>query len=82
MGKPAKFSIVAQTRSILLIKDVGPWGEHFSITNDADGVVERLAPGLAGRRLFYFDSEGDFAELLVRDGRFAGFNNFPVQEDR
>jgi hypothetical protein len=24
-------------------------------------------------RIFYFDSSGDLDELLVKDGRFAGF---------
>jgi hypothetical protein len=37
-------------------------------------VVEDLASMLNGRRLFYYDSEGELTELLVKDGKFAGFN--------
>lgn len=60
----------------LVIKDIGPWNKHLTITNDAEGVVQRLAQQghlPAGRRLFYYDSEGELSEILVRDGFFAGF---------
>ena len=48
----------------------------MSVTNDAEYVVEHLAKaGLlpAGRRLFYYDSEDQFDEIRVVDGKFAGF---------
>lgn len=60
----------------LVIKDMGPWNNHLTITNDAEGVVQRLVQQghlPAGRRLFYYDSEGELSEILVRDGFFVGF---------
>jgi hypothetical protein len=73
MGLPARFEIVKETEEYIIIKDLGPWYIHFTVTNDAEQVVKRLASHLAGRRLFYVDSNGDKDELLVRDGEFAGF---------
>ena len=60
----------------LVIRDVGPWDKHPTITNDAEKVVEDLvAKGKLpeGRRLFYYDSEYELGEILVKDGKFAGF---------
>jgi len=71
MGMPAQFKIVDFTEQSVLIRDIGPWDQCFTITNDAESVVARILPILG--RLFYFDSEGDLAELLVKDGKFAGF---------
>jgi len=59
----------------LVIRDTG----HLvtvSLTNDAENVVadlvanELLAPG---RRLFYYDSEGQLDEIVVENGKFKGF---------
>ena len=60
----------------LYIRDVGPWDRFPTVTNDAEAVVEylqthRLLEG--NRRLLYRDSEGMWDEILVNDGRFAGF---------
>lgn len=60
----------------LIIQDVGPWNRHLTVTNDAENVVQRLERQghlPPGRRLFYYDSDGEFSEILVRDGFFAGF---------
>jgi len=43
------------------------------VTNDTEAVVQELAPRLRGRRLEYFDSDGRLDQLLVTDGKFAGF---------
>ncbi len=61
----------------LVIKDVGPWERHPTITNDAEAVVADLVKGgklPEGRRLFYIDSEGERDEILIKSGRFAGFS--------
>ncbi len=63
----------------LIIKDIGPWNRHMTITNDAEGVVQRLVQQghlPKGRSLFYYDSEGELSEILVRDGFFAGFTPY------
>lgn len=77
MSRDAQFDVIEDTPEYLLIRDCGPWDQHRSVTNDAEGVVARLLDRLAGRRLEYLDSEGERAVLLVRDGRFAGFAVVP-----
>lgn len=73
-GKPVcNFAVVTEDDNIIKIKDLGPWDQYMTITNGAEWVVEQLASRLNGRRLLYIDSEGDTDELLVKDGRFAGF---------
>ena len=60
----------------LVIRDQGI---GMTVTNDAEAVVEYLAGGTAltpGRKLYYYDTEGELAELKVEDGKFAGFG-FP-----
>jgi hypothetical protein len=73
MGEPARFKIVEETEKSLLIRDLGPWSKCLTVTNDAERVVARLYPILNGRRLFYFDSEGELGELKISGGRFADF---------
>ena len=63
--------------------DVGPWDKFPTITNSAELVVSRVIDlGLLvpGERLIYRDSEGDLAELTVKDDRFAGFRPFQPAE--
>lgn len=75
---PAPSEAQAVADDPLVIRDVGV--ECMSVTNDAEAVVEDLAAkGLLppGRRLFYYDSDGQLDELLVKDGRFAGFRAGP-----
>lgn len=61
----------------LVIRDVGPWDKHMTVTNDVEAVVEelvkkgRLPPR---RKLLYYDSEGDLSKILVMDGHFTGFS--------
>lgn len=65
----------------LVIKDVGPWDKHLSVTNDAEFVVKELHGNgnlPAGRQLFYIDSEGAKDELLHDGaGKFTGFKAGP-----
>lgn len=59
----------------LTIKDIGPWDEHKTVTNDAESVIKELAPQLNSRRLYYIDSEGNFARLLYSGNRFTGYSD-------
>lgn len=72
MDRHARFDII-ESRDAVLIRDLGPWDKHLTVTNDAEWVVEHLASMLEGRRLFYIDSSGAKDELVVKDGKFAGF---------
>jgi hypothetical protein len=69
----SNYLIVDDTPENLTIRDIGPWDQFQTITNNAEGVVEELAPQLKGRRLLYIDSGGSKDELLVKDGQFDGF---------
>ncbi len=76
--KRANYQIVEDlTGRPLVIKDLGPWDQHPTITNDAEGVVAELhLRGVlpADRRLLYYDSEGQLDEILLDvAGCFAGF---------
>lgn len=71
--RPASYSIERETDSYILLRDEGPWDTHLTITNDAERVVAKLAKRLAGRGLYYIDSQGDIDEIVVRNGLFAGF---------
>jgi hypothetical protein len=76
----ANYTIEDENEVRVLIKDVGPWDQHPTVTNDAERVVEDLAGMLNGRELHYIDSEGDIDQLLVSDGKFAGFNILPRRD--
>lgn len=63
----------------LLILDMGPWDRYPTITNDAEALVEALREAgylPDGRKLIYYDSEGELGEILVKNGAFAGFAPF------
>lgn len=70
---PSNWSVVLDLGKWMVIRDEG--GPHVSVTNDAEGVVALLVDRLKGRRLFYIDSSGDVDELLVAEGKFAGFQS-------
>ena len=57
----SEFSIIYQDKNMLILQDLdGP----RSITNDMEAVYQRLNHGgLDDRRLFYFDSYGESAEI-------------------
>ena len=71
----ANWVTIDSTDEYVLIRDVGPWDVHMSVTNDAEAVVKALvATGHLGtRKLFYIDSDGRTDRLLVENGEFAGF---------
>lgn len=63
--------------SRLVIMDTGHVVGKTTVTNDVEAVVRDLAPKLSGRRLFYYDSVCDLDEIVVVDGKFAGFKVGP-----
>ena len=69
----AEWSMESLGKDTVLIADRGHNRGCLSVTNDAEFVVEQVAPFLSGRKLRYIDSSGDESELKVIGGRFAGF---------
>lgn len=82
MDRKPKYDIVEETDEYVLIRDVGPWDEHLSVTFGAEYVVEELATRLAGRRLEYYDVGGERDQLLVKDGKFDGFAECPKPPEK
>jgi hypothetical protein len=74
----ANYTVVDETPGRIILKDVGPWSEHPTITNAAETVVADLAAAgrLNGRRLLYFDSEGELGELVYHEDKFSAFAYF------
>ena len=69
----ANFIINQLTDNAVVIEDVGPWDKHSTVTNDAENVVLNVLQRFRVNRIFYYDSNGDPGELLIKDGKFAGF---------
>ena len=75
MGCRPNFLTIEVTDKIMLIRDVGPWDKHKTITNGAEEVCEELLYQLKGRKLFYIESEGELDQLLIENGKFVGFGS-------
>jgi len=81
----ANFEVVNDAAAFggaLVLRDLGPWDRHRTVTNDVEHVVEEIARrGLlpSGRRLLWYDSEGELSEALVENGVFLGFRT-PIEE--
>jgi hypothetical protein len=76
VGKTAAFSVDKRDDAHLLIRDLGPWTERLTVTNDAERVVRSLyADGLLrdGQRLLYYDSDDVLDEIVHEHGEFVCF---------
>ncbi len=69
----ANYAIVELTDEFVLLRDIGPHDKYMTITNAAEEVVAEIASLLGNRRLEYIDSEGERDQIIVKDGKFAGF---------
>lgn len=72
MNNPV-YTILEDNAAYILLQDEGPWTMHPTITNSPEIIVERFAKHLNGRPLYYIDSEGQYTELLVKDGEFLDY---------
>lgn len=83
LAREARYEIERESAEQLVIRDVGPWHRHPTVTNDAEGVVARLhADGHLppGRQLLYIDSLGGLDELSHDGcGAFIGFKPGPSE---
>ena len=74
MSAHANYRIEHDDLRVVILRDVGPWDKHLTITNDAEWVVAQVIPTLRGRTLFYYDSEGGLDQLVVKFNRFFRFS--------
>ena len=67
--------IVEDSPNRMVYRDKGPWNHCPTITNRAEEFVAAVVGygHLGKRRLFYIDSDGHTDEILIEDGKFAGF---------
>lgn len=66
-----RFTVRRFTGEIVWITDDNTG--RMSVTNDAEAVCKFLDKEYGGRRIICRDSDGNWDELLHKDGRFAGF---------
>ena len=77
MTKPARYSVQNVTSVCVILKDdFDPADPTLSVTNDAERVVEEVYKSYPGKRIFYYDTEGDIAELVHDKGKFTRFVPF------
>jgi hypothetical protein len=84
-GCPANYEIVSSKPGELILRDIGPWNVYQTVTNAAEEVIEQLRQDGRipdGTRVLYYDSGKTLDELLIRDGRFAGFAPGPRRGEK
>ncbi|MCP4470475.1 MAG: hypothetical protein GY815_07280 [Gammaproteobacteria bacterium] len=62
-----------ETDKYILIRDIGPHDVYKTVTNAAEWVVKNIVKRLGNRKLYYIDSNERTDQLLIHDGKFAGF---------
>jgi hypothetical protein len=78
MSLHANFRISHRNPASIDIIDVGPWDKYFTVTNDAEHVIETLIMtwGLtADQRVFCVDSDNSYGELCHDGKEFTGFKH-------
>lgn len=78
----ARYEVTMVEKDRVSIRDLGPWDKHPTVTNDAQHVVNELAEAghlTPGRRLFYLDSEGQAAEIVLNTMIVTGFRHVPAE---
>ena len=71
----ANYIVRERTEERIVLEDIGPWDRYMTITNAAETVIAEIERdyGIGTRKVLYYDSDGELTELLVENGRFAGF---------
>lgn len=70
--RAARFRVETFEPDRIVIRDLGPWDKHLTVTNDAENVIRRLSPA-PRQRVFYYDSLGQLDELVHANGAFVRF---------
>jgi len=71
--RAANYRVTNETDKFITLVDLGPHDEYKTITNAAEWVVAQMVDRLKGRKLYYFDTQGNIDQILIHDGKFAGF---------
>lgn len=63
--REANYIVVEKTDEGIILRDIGPWDKYKTITNAAESVVAGLGD-IGGRRVFYYDSEGELTDSWLK----------------
>lgn len=69
--REARFRIENFEPEQIIIRDLGPWDKHLTVTNDAENVIRRLNP--APKQRVFYDSMGQLDELVHENHAFVRF---------
>lgn len=72
----ATYQVVTITGTLVTIKDLDG---RVSVTNDAEAVVAEVLQDYPGRKIHYYDTDGNLDELCHDGTKFTGFA--PVQTE-
>lgn len=62
--RQAHYNVEGYDDKVVILRDVGyDYSQMLTVTNDAERVCRQVSAAFPGRRIFYFDSDGDFAEM-------------------
>jgi hypothetical protein len=80
--KNPRYEVIALNADLIVLVDLGPHDVYPTITNGAEAVIAQLQEqGLTtARRVFYFDSEGELAELTFTDEGFQDFHYVGISD--
>lgn len=67
-----RYDVLALTREAVCLADASD-GACRTLTNEAAAVAREVQSLAPGRRIYYRDSSGEWAELCHRWGEFRGF---------
>ena len=73
--KRSNYVINSEDENQIVLKDLGPWDQYLTITNDAENIIEELSAEQKEKIIYYFDSNSVLTELLVLDGKLKGFRD-------
>lgn len=70
MNRHANWDVISvnHDEKRVVLKDVGPWDSHLTITNDAEYVYEWINRWVPGYEIQYFDSDEELTRLFMKDG--------------
>lgn len=73
----AVYSVLNVTDVCVIIKDdFNPESPTKSVTNDAERVTAEVNKAHPAKRVFYYDTQGELAELVHDKGKFIRFDFF------
>ncbi len=75
IDRKANYVVRERTKERIVLEDTGPRDRYMTITNAAETTVAEVERdfGIGNRKLFYYDSDGELTELVVKDGKFVRF---------